>query len=252
VKLVASAIVKNERGRYLDLWIEHLASFCDAICLLDDSSDDGTYEWLDHEEQFFRGVRVERNTGPAFYEHEGKARQLLYEHVLDAEPTHVLAIDADEFIGDPQMILKAIQRSEPVFTLTLSEVWCADEEGLCIRVDGLWKARTVPILYRPQPEWRIRDRALACGREPVEVVKLYRESRPAGTSILHFGWARKSERVARAARYDTHDAGRFHQDRHLRSILWEEQRDRRLRLTFERWPGGLRPIADQLADRSNR
>jgi hypothetical protein len=252
MKLVASAIVKNERGRYLDLWVKHLASFCDEIRLLDDTSSDGTFEWLDHEEQFFCGVRVERNTGPAFYEHEGKARQLLYEHVLDADPDYVLAIDADEFIGYPSLVRDACERGNPVFTLALSEVWHAEPERLQIRIDGQWKERRIPILYRPQPGWSIRNRALACGREPLEAVRLAGRAPAVGSSILHFGWTRVSEREARAARYDTHDGGRFHQSRHLQSILWEERRDRRLHLTPQRWPDGLREIAGELAERSGR
>ncbi len=36
MKLVASAIVRNEADRYLDAWLTHLTTFCDEVRLLDD------------------------------------------------------------------------------------------------------------------------------------------------------------------------------------------------------------------------
>lgn len=249
MNLVASLIVRNERRRYLPLAVRHLLTFCNEIRVLDDNSDDGTAEWL---ETFDQRVKVRSNTGPGFYEHEGRARQLLYDFTLEAEPDYVLAIDADEFVGDPMCVRETCAKGVEVATLSLSEVWAADENGLTIRVDGLWKARTVPILYRPQPGWTIKDKALACGREPTQVVERYGRARPTGSSILHFGWTRKSERIARAARYDVHDGGKFHPDAHLRSILWEEQRNRRLRLQSMLWPVELSELAREICAIANR
>jgi len=248
MNLVASMIVKNEIGRYLQPCIRHLLSYCNAIVVLDDHSDDGTFEWLQGQGR----VTVARNQGPAFYEHEGKARQELYHLTMEAKPTHVLAIDADEFVGDPSCVRQACASGVEVATLTLSEVWAADESNLSIRVDGLWRARTVPILYQPQPGWTIKDKALACGREPTQVVERYGRAKSAGSSILHFGWTRKSERIARAERYDVHDGGKYHQDAHLRSILWEEQQNRRLRLQSTFWPVELFEHAEEICAIANR
>jgi glycosyltransferase involved in cell wall biosynthesis len=235
-------------NRYLELCIDHLLSFCGMVCVLDDGSTDGTFEYLSSRDR----VNVKRNNGPSFYEHEGSARQQLYDFTLAVNPTYVLAIDADEFVGDPMCITRACDQGVPVYTLQMTEVWHATPENLSIRIDGLWKARTVPILYRPMPGWRIKDRQLACGREPEEVVQQYHASKPSGSTVLHFGWTRKSERVARAERYDVHDGGKFHQDRHLNSILWEEQKDGRLRLMNSMWPVGLQPFAERIAAVVNR
>ena len=249
MKLVASLITKNEMGRYLELCVEHLLSFCNEICVLDDGSDDGTFEYLDAHER----INVIRNPGPAFYEHEARARQALYEHTLVSSPTYVLAIDADEFIGNPMAVRKACAEGKPVYTLSMLEIWHADTERLHYRVDGFWSSqKSIPILYRPQPGWAIRDLQLACGREPQEVVALSRRATATGSAILHLGWTRVSERVARAERYDVHDGGRFHQDRHLQSILWEEQDNKRLRLIPMAWPSGLKSIAAALSERTNR
>lgn len=243
-------IVRNELDRYLPLAVEHLLTYCDEIRVLDDNSDDGTYEWLDAEEQFLNGVRVLRNTGPSFYEYESKARQELLEWTMEAEPEFVLSIDADEFVGDPEYVLAAVRARRPVSTLDMQEVWRCDER-LHLRVDNLWRARLCPILWQAPPrltrEWDIPDRQLACGREPMRVRKT--RFKRSGTSVFHFGWANASERYARAERYMVHDQGRFHQDKHLQSILWP---DERVILNTIAWPEGLRSVQDRMAELTAR
>jgi hypothetical protein len=61
-------------------------------------------------------------------------------------------------------------------------------------------------------------------------------ARPVGTSILHFGWARESERQSRYDRYAKHDGGQFHASQHLESILWSEDR---IQLSARGWPVSL-------------
>lgn len=254
MKLVASMIVKNEMGRYLPLAVSHLLTYVDEIRALDDGSDDGTYEFLEETD----GVEVLRNPGPHFFEHEGRARQNLLEWVFRSRPDYVLGIDADEFIGEPQKILDAIQSQKPVYLLSLVEAWQLGVGGISIRTDGLWGPRKVPTLYQLPPGpprrgndrlWHIQDKQLACGREPIAVVRGSRGAPLINTELFHFGWARKSEREARAQRYFEHDQGRFHQDRHLQSILWP---DNKVALRGYAWPIGLRDLASELIAHSDR
>lgn len=251
MKLVASMIVRNEFNRYLPLAVEHLLGFCSEIRILDDGSDDGTFEWLNTEEQFWNGVRVERNTGPTFYEYESKARQELLEWTMEGKPDYVLSIDADEFVGNPELLLAAMRAGKAVATLDMEEVWRADDQHLYLRVDGLWGPRRCPILWqapaRLTREWDIPDRKLACGREPTRV----RRTRfvRSGSSIYHFGWAIAAERQARAGRYFEHDQGKFHQDRHLQSILWP---DEKIVTTAKKWAHGLEPVRERLLERVSR
>lgn len=262
MRLVASLIVRNEMSRLLTLAVTHLLTYCDEIRVLDDRSDDGTFEWLRNQ----AGVQVLRNTGPSFFEHEGKARQALLEWTFGAGADYVLAIDADEFVGDPHLVREAIENEAPVYLLQLVEAWKVDPGGISIRVDGLWGPRKVPILYMPpdrlpvqsaarRPQrygtaastdsrlWRIADRQLACGREPMAVIRAGARAPVIQTFIYHFGWTRQRERQQRAERYFEHDQGRFHQDRHLQSILFP---DDKIGLRGHSWPAGLRSISDDL------
>lgn len=242
-RIVASMIVRNELNRYLPLAVEHLLTYVDEIRVLDDGSDDGTFEWLEERER----VEVLRNPGPHFFAHEGRARQNLLEWTLAGRPNFVLAIDADEFVGNPDAVRQAAEENVPVAILKLVEAWKVDVGGISIRVDGHWGPRKCPILYmaprRTDRGWSIPDRQLASGREPISVVRASRRAPVLDTEIFHFGWARVAERQARAERYFEHDGGKFHADRHLQSILWP---DDKVLLRGVPWPEALRPLSADL------
>ena len=245
VKLVASMVVRNELSRYLELSVEHLLSFCDEIRVIDDNSDDGTFEYLRKQER----VLVARNDGAAFMSYESQVRNLLLDWTMDAQPDYVLSIDADEFVADPYVVKECAERyGRPVYTLDMIEVWEANQLNLSIRQDGAWGPRLCPILWqaptRLTNEWRIPNRKLACGREPERVRRT--PFRKSGTSVLHWGWTNQAERVARAERYFEHDRGRFHRDTHLQSILWPRER---VVMSAMEWPPGLQPLQERLLER---
>jgi hypothetical protein len=234
VKLVASAIVRNEADRYLEAWLRHLLTFCDEVRLLDDRSDDDT---AFSASAFAPGVRVKMNTAAAFFQDESAARNELLRWTMEGQPDYVLAIDADEFVGDT-VALRAMltMRPAPVYSLTMREVWKIDGERLGLRVDGLWGDRRCPLLWRAPPvlrgsRWQIPRRKLACGREP-QAVRGQRGV-DTGVGIYHFGWTREGDRAARAERYFEHDGGRFHANAHLQSILWP---DELVQLNWVKWP----------------
>lgn len=245
--LAASLIVKDERARYLEPCIDHLAEFCDLIVVLDDGSTDGTIDWLAgrHDQ-----IRIHSAGDVSFFGHEGAARQRLLECTLSWEPTHVLAIDADEFVDDGAALRRSLEpRDRQSCGLFMTEVWEADTDGLCIRVDRGWIPHSIPAIWRV-PErldgsWRIADRALACGRVPAPVDQM--SAAPVAT-VLHFGWANEAERQARYDRYAEHDQGRFHASAHLDSIMWGCDR---VQLRAREWPAALTPWKDAILERAS-
>lgn len=221
MKLVASMPVKDEMSRYLKPCITALEEYVDEIRVLDDGSTDGTFEWL-HD----RGVRVERNTGASWGEHEGQFRQALLDWTREAEPTHILAIDADEFVADGSRLREAIrsQNDQMSFSLTMREVWATDPWQ--IREDGGWRSHEVSICFRVPQDWgrvgwKIENRQFAGGRVPriIKGEQRIGDSFRTGVEILHLGWARVAERAARYDRYTKIDGGQFHAGSHLDSIM---------------------------------
>lgn len=257
VKLIAMMVVRNEADRYLRPCIKHLLDFCDEIRVLNDGSDDGTFAIL---ESF--GERVQARTQvQGFYQNEGMTRQALLEWTMEGGPTHILAIDADEFVSDGQAIRRAVEKNDShtgVWKLRMSEVWKADEEHLLLRHDGQWSPRPIGIVFKV-PEmgefrrqnrrhWRIPPVQLASGRTPILVTQASnRTTTDPICDILHLGWACEADRAARYERYVVHDGGAFHQSKHLDSIMWT---DAQVRLFPVNWPQGL--PKDVLLQRINR
>ena len=194
MRLIASLIVKNEISRYLELCIQALLEYVDEIRVLDDGSDDGTYEWLLGRDRVF----LLTNAGQRFFEHEGRARQALLEWTMQGHPSHILAIDADEFVSDGQQLRTAVEDDPAVvFTLLMEEVWKTTPTSLFVRADGGWRPHPVPILFhvprRLDRRWQIQQRALACGREPTIVrnFAVRGKAKDTGCSIFHFGWTKR-------------------------------------------------------------
>ncbi len=241
MNLVASLIVRDELDRYLRPCITSLLSFVDEVRVLNDHSTDGSDEWLREQPR----VHLTDSRAEPMFEHEGAARNALLQWTFQAKPTHVLAIDADEFVTDGAAIRAACETNagRGSWSLGMEEVWRADERNLWIRQDGGWKAqeRGIPILWQaPRARvgatgaWQIPMRQLACGREPA-AVRRFRPI-PSGSGLLHFGWSCKADRAERYQRYVDHDGGRFHNRAHLDSIMWS---DRMVRLARRRWPAGI-------------
>lgn len=244
MKLVAMMVVHNEADRYLRLCLESLLTFCDEIRVLNDGSTDKTAQILDD----YGAVSLHMPVS-TFYNHEGQARQALLEWTMLSQPTHVLAIDADEFVADGQALRAAIEHGAVtgVWKLTMTEVWKADEQSLLIRTDGDWSPRPIGIAFHVPPDhftnrqsrrhWRINDKALACGRVPLLTqMSANRTISDPVTQIFHFGWACEADREARYERYVTHDGGQFHASKHLQSIMWP---DAQVGLAREPWPESL-------------
>jgi hypothetical protein len=239
MNLVASLVVKNELGRYLQACIGSLREFCDLVAVLDDGSTDRTGEWLDDNTDDRMVVKHLDPEDGFFAGHEGRRRQALLDFTIEQKPTHVLAIDADEFVAKGSVVRAFCQLPLPLGQLIMEEIWTMTPQRLGVRQDGGWRPHPVPIVYRVDSHdpahWTINDRALACGREPMQI-RTMRRPRPTGTEVLHFGWANPDTRAERYARYVAADNGQFHNRRHLDSIMWP---DEKVMLSERKWPRGL-------------
>jgi hypothetical protein len=250
MRLIAGLIVHNEADRYLKTCVDSLLEFCDEVRILDDGSDDVLN---DMSSWWMKRVYVKIQER-GFYQHEARAREALNEWVMRGDPTHILAIDADEFVTDGAELRKVLRehRDLPVFTLCMEEVWKAGET-LSIRMDGGWAPHEISGVWNPQMilGHQFRDAALACGRVPasVDAIVSSRQSATSGVGYLHFGWANEKDRAARHARYVEHDGGAFHNSRHLDSIMWP---DKQVRLCTEPWPEGMVNQMERVRERANR
>lgn len=219
MKLLAYMPVHNELDRYLVPCLESLLEFCDEVAVWDDGSDDGTHEAL--EDLFGREDRLRFHVSGerAFFNHEGQLRQRALDWAVQTNPTHVLAIDADELVLEGQKLREQLNQGR-AWSLCMREVWKARENTLEIRQDGGWCEHPVPILWRNVGRLPISNRKLASGRTPAAISTL--RPRFTDVAIYHFGWANKHDRQARYQRYVKHDNGRYHRNSHIQSIMYPD------------------------------
>lgn len=229
---------QGEIDRYLRVTVPALLEFCDEVRVVCEATDESC-GWLQAHDR----VVVDDAEPGSFFVHEGRARQRLLDFTLAGKPTHILAVDADEIVTDGQAVRSACELNQGVgvWTLGIQEVWKADAGSLWLRCDGGWDMQArAPVLYRAPRVggrlWRIPDRQLACGREPVAVRQVAGRAIRLPVELLHFGWTNVDERAARYQRYVDHDGGRFHARQHLDSIMWP---DRKVRLARRDWPAGV-------------
>lgn len=152
-------------------------------------------------------------------EHEGRFRQAAWESMVEAlRPTDedfILVIDADEVVHDYDMV-RAAAKSYPGGRVgfTFYEMWSPTH----YRIDRLWKPYPAWVMFPFRHGGRFVDRRLACGREPT-YARLASKG-PIVSEILHYGYAREEDRIAKHQRYLDLDGGLFHNPEHLRSILY--------------------------------
>jgi glycosyltransferase involved in cell wall biosynthesis len=255
VKLCASLILRNELHRYLGPCIEHLLGFCDEVCILDNGSTDGWEEtlrpgWGDDRARVIVTSDADADRqGRSLFVNHAHARQRLLDFTVARDPTHILAVDADEFIDDGAALRAACQTSRhDTLLVCLQEIWNVHSDRLEVRQDGGWDEHDVALVWRPnriRNPHQIVDRGPATGRTPET---LRRASRGHScVSLLHFGWSNKAERADRYERYVIADGGRFHAGAHLRSIMFP---DRKVRLTETVWPAALEPWQAEIVERA--
>jgi hypothetical protein len=178
----------------------------------------------------------------SFIQHEGKFRQQCWDafelHMRPEEGDWVLAIDADELLtvasGDLNERLYAATTAAEVTNCTsvllpVPEVFGIDDDGTpLVRTDKLWGTIAGTRLFRYKPGGTFRDKPMGCGSEPTYVAakKISRED--FGLRLMHFGYAREEDQIAKHARY-TGLASHGHLDAHVQSIVGPK--------TLVRWTG---------------
>lgn len=144
--LVALSIVRNEKNRYLKEWLNNVQSYADIHIILDDCSDDGTYEEL----RFFE---AENNESVAiirpykesqFVKNESLLRNDLWNYARGyinafGDPnTWCIVVDADEFydssLKERKDELLNLSEKYDVVAFHLCDMWTRQ----MYRIDGFW------------------------------------------------------------------------------------------------------------------
>ena len=212
------AVVKNERGRYLQQVLEWNSSFLDSMFIYDDDSFDGSR--LLAEQLGCYAVKKE-STVPSFSEDEVafrraalKAMQATVDMAMD---DWIYVFDADEFLvstsptvmeGLRDAIDNAEQRELSAIELSFKEIFHIDQLGVWYREDGFWDTiKHVRLFKHKFANLFFYD----------SVAKVITNRYCADNlTMLHFGYATYQDRVVKHERYS---ATTNHNPKHVASIL---------------------------------
>jgi hypothetical protein len=172
-------------------------------------------------------------SAPRFTADESYVRNTLLrqlDETLDAGDL-VVVLDADEellveqgTVRDALTALAALPQAE-AFGATFFHLWAPD--GSVYRCDGAWAPAQQYRVYKHDQGARVEERRMACAAIPSSA----RPRINTGLLVKHWGYARPSDRYEKYERYMAHDGGRFHNLRHLESILG---------------PGTVRPLPERM------
>lgn len=212
-KIVAMMPVRNESHRYLKEVLAHLSLWVHAIVILDDASEDDTFEVA----QSFKKAIVYRNDEPHFAVHEPALRLKLWELTINESPDWIVAVDADEIFEDRiinEVELLTDQNDYHSISFRVFDFW---QNRTHYRVDGGWNPwlKSIPFMVRYNPslgnEWMQRE--VHCGRFPYRyesLIPYYSDIR-----VKHYGWVKTDEHYGKYLYYREKDLKVFGEIRHI-------------------------------------
>lgn len=200
-KLVGAVLCRNEAGRYLKRAIENLKTFCDDVLVVDDNSTDDS-------------VRIAKQAGAIvislpskgyMWGKETPARAFLWQEAVKlAGAGWIYFADADHITrGNLKELTKSWVLNAWAFPLF--DVW--DEDETLFRADGYWQGHRHPRIWMVRPSavpegWEAQwaGRGIHAGHIPANF-PIHGVRVPDDFYILHLGYARADDRVARHSRY---------------------------------------------------
>jgi len=217
MKLVGAMLVRNEAGRFLERVLEQMRLVCDEIVVLDDASEDDTAEICKK-----YGARVFQSPTSLFGINELVLRKTLWDYAtqLAGHGGWILNLDADETLSRPEQLRDKIELAErngaDALGFRLYDMW--DEKHY--RDDAYWTAHRrfwpLCVRYDATRNYVWHEQPLHCGRFPKNAVSRMAD---AGLDVLHWGWSRESDRLAKYKRYKEIDKGGYGIAAQYESIL---------------------------------
>lgn len=240
--------MKNEAGRYLEACLSELIEIVDEMFVYDDRSNDESIRIA----RYYTDHVVERApTAMAFLGDESKFReeawQTFEEEMDPVVGDWVLSIDADEMvvsdsIFDLRQALRSLVDSATsdgamAVEFPIYEVFGVDKGSFMVRKDGFWGSIKGVRLFAYAHNGTFSKRSMGCGSVPSYVKDEPWLRDTDGVSILHFGYLRSQDRLAKHERYSTREG---HNPDHIRSILEPP--------FLEKWTGGVPVIGLNLSE----
>jgi glycosyltransferase involved in cell wall biosynthesis len=238
MRIFASTVGRNEEGRWIDSMLLSVQGQFDGHFFYDDGSSDNTPGVASS-----AGCTVVSRPSdvPSFLEHGSDFRQAAWAALEVAmgprEGDWILSIDCDELLlGDVRTTVAAAFEANSVL-VPIPEVFGFDTDGWpLVRTDGFWATIRGTRLFRYQRGGVFSGKAMGSGSEPQYATRGPFHA-PDGLWLMHLGYARREDQVAKHRRYSALAHG--HNDSHVQSIVQQP--------TLARWDGPQPAILERSA-----
>lgn len=199
-KLTLAMLVRNEADRYLEKVLTCAVRYVDKVVILDDASTDQTVEIC---KRCLSCVpsQIVVNSKAGFH-NEVVLRKQLWDLAVETKSDWILILDADEMFEDSIVDVIPHLLKNPqidVYCFRLYDMWNETQ----YREDEFWQAHKYyrPFLVRYQPDYLYvwQETPQHCGRLPSNLSSL--RGVPCPVRLMHWGWARTSDRLEKYHRY---------------------------------------------------
>lgn len=225
MKLIAGMICRNEIDRYLKQVINNLFLFCDKLIIIDDKSDDKTFEYLSFlikiNKVASEKIILYQMDKPTFIEDELKIRLTLWDKIKEiaTEKDWILISDADEIISQKyhNQIRELISKNQNFTSIAMKLYNMWDDNHY--RIDGAWNPNDIKrrlFKFKKSDIW-LFDRKISCGEVPKYV---WQESvYLSDIKLKHLAYMKEEDRIKKHKFYMRWADGNSHARYHLESII---------------------------------
>lgn len=243
---IVSCVREKNSQKYLETLLPQLQKISELVVILDDHSDDGTYEWLSKFVSLNANVHLIQQPEMTF--NGGRDWNVLYKYVEQFNPDWLFCPDADELIepGYESKLKDLIAESGKDilgWSFPFYYLWNDDKH---YRNDGTYRNTRVIRLYRYNKDIRPPERATHSTAVPDNIDR--RLVRIAPIRMWHYGYMLAKDRKAKYDFYTERDkdplaagAGGSNYNH-----LLEEKSDLPEIRSYDEWKSVLKPSSDLL------
>lgn len=204
-KIVMGLLVKNEKGKFIEEYLDKNLILCDRLVVLDDKSDDGTLEYIQqfNENESTIPINIFTSNKSHWGTAEWKQRKRLFDlcNTYANERDWITIVDCDELICNPielrNFMLDSLADS---ISVRFYDMWNTCQ----YRSDKYWQAHLNPFLFairKNMTESIWNNTPLHCGRWPMVQTKYGQGDINTSFQVKHMGWASKIGRLKKYKRY---------------------------------------------------
>jgi len=202
--------VKNE-ARWIKRCVESILPICERVLIMDDHSTDGTADIC----ASIPGVKL--LASPFDGLNETRDKNWLLSQVGPAD--WIVAIDGDELLADPELLLKAMEQPVKCLRLPILYLWNSEDQ---VRVDGvyrMYKSEGRASVFRPNGavfQSTQHGGNFHCGNVPAA---LRPDASYCRARLLHFGYMHREDRERKFSWYNQQDPGNNLEDHYRHMVV---------------------------------